>query len=387
MKSIPYARQYISQADVDAVVAVLQSDWLTQGPAIERFEHAVAAYCGARHASAVCNATAGLHLACRALGLGPGDCLWTSPNTYVASANCALYCGADVDFVDIDPRTYNMSEPALEAKLVQAHKAGKLPKIVLPVHFAGQPCDMAAIHTLAERYRFAVIEDAAHALGASWGDSRVGSCVHSEFAVFSFHPVKILTTGEGGMVLTNRADLDAKIKLLRSHGVSRDPALMNALPHGLWYYQQTELGYNYRMTDFQAALGLSQLERLDEFLERRRALAGGYDRLLGDLPLTLPHQHPACRSSWHLYVVRVQGGSARKGRGEVLTELHRAGIRANVHYIPVHTQPFYRKRGFRQGDFPEAERHYEEAISLPMFFGLGEADQEYIVTRLHSILS
>lgn len=386
MKDIPYARQDISQADIDAVVRVLGSDWLTQGPAIEQFEAAVASHCGARHASAVSSATAGLHLACRALGLGPGDLLWTSPNTFVASANCALYCGADVDFVDIDPRTYNLSVDALKEKLARAEKSGRLPRILVAVHFGGQPCDMAAIGALARHYGFAVIEDASHAIGASDGNSAVGCCMHSDITVFSFHPVKIMTTGEGGMVLTNRAGIDAGIRLLRSHGVTRDPALMDQPADGPWYYQQTELGYNYRITDIQAALGLSQLARLDEFIARRRALAANYDRLLDGLPLVRPYQRPDARSAWHLYVVRVPA-DGRKTRGEVFTFLREKGTLVNVHYIPVHTQPYYRKLGFRAGDFPEAERYYEEAISLPLFFGLGEADQERVAQQLRSILA
>jgi UDP-4-amino-4,6-dideoxy-N-acetyl-beta-L-altrosamine transaminase len=386
MKSIPYARQDINQADIDAVVRVLGSDWLTQGPAIAQFEDAVAVYCGARHACAVCNGTAALHLACRALGLGPGDLLWTSPNTFVASANCALYCGAGVDFVDIDPRTYNMSADALEAKLLLAEKQGRLPKIVVAVHFGGQPCDMAAIGALARRYGFAVIEDASHAIGARDGTAAVGACIHSDITVFSFHPVKIMTTGEGGMLLTNRAEIDAKVRLLRSHGVTRDPSLMDQPPHGPWYYQQTELGYNYRITDIQAALGLSQLARLDEFIERRRTLARSYDLLFDGLPIILPYQRPNARSAWHLYVVRVPGGG-RKTRSEVFAKLRENGILVNVHYIPVHAQPYYRQLGFGMGDFPEAERYYEEAISLPMFFGLSEADQNRVAEQLRIILS
>lgn len=386
MKDIPYARQDISQADIDAVVRVLGSDWLTQGPVIEQFEVAVATYCGARYAAAVCNATAALHLACRALDLGPGDWLWTSPNTFVASANCALYCGASVDFVDIDPRTYNMSVDQLEAKLVLAEATGRLPKIVVPVHFGGQPCDMAAIGALARRYGFSVIEDASHAIGASDGVAKVGSCIHSDITVFSFHPVKIMTTGEGGMLFTNRAEIDARLKLLRSHGITRDPSLMDQASHGPWYYQQTELGYNYRITDIQAALGLSQLDRLNEFIERRHSLASNYELLLAELPLVRPYQRSNTRSAWHLYVVRVPD-DARRARGEVFAKLRENGILVNVHYIPVHIQPYYRKLGFRAGDFPEAERYYAEAISLPMFFGLGEPDQERVAQQLRSILA
>jgi UDP-4-amino-4,6-dideoxy-N-acetyl-beta-L-altrosamine transaminase len=386
MKDIPYARQSISQADIDAVVRVLGSDWLTQGPAITQFEEAVAAHCGARHASAVCNATAALHLACRALDLGPGDRLWTSPNTFVASANCALYCGASVDFVDIDPHTYNMSVDALEAKLVCAEKAGSLPRIVVAVHFGGQPCDMAAIGALARRYGFAVIEDASHAIGASDGGDAVGSCVHSDITVFSFHPVKIMTTGEGGMLLTNRAEIDAKAKLLRSHGITRDPSQMDQAAHGPWYYQQTELGYNYRMTDIQAALGLSQLGRLGEFIERRRALAHNYNLLFAGMPMGLPCQRPNAESAWHLYVVRIPG-SGRRGRNEVFGKLREEGVMVNVHYIPVHTQPYYLKLGFKAGDFPEAERYYAEAISLPMFFDLSESDQARVAEQLRNILA
>lgn len=383
MSPIPYARQDINQADIDAVIGVLKSDWLTQGPAIESFEAAVAARCGARYASAVCNATAALHLACRALGLGPGDRLWTSPNTFVASANCALYCGAGVDFVDIDPRTYNMSVADLESRLQRAEAQGRLPKIVVAVHFAGQPCDMASIGALAKRYGFAVIEDASHAIGASDGNAAVGSCLHSDITVFSFHPVKILTTGEGGMLLTNRADIDSRLRLLRSHGVTRDPSLMDEAAHGPWYYQQVELGYNYRITDIQAALGKSQLDRLDEFIARRRQLARNYDELLGGLSVVLPWQRPAANSAWHLYVIRVPA-DGRRSRDAVFARLRENGILVNVHYIPVHTQPYYRKLGFRAGDFPEAERYYAEAISLPMFFGLSEIDQERVVRQLSS---
>mgnify|MGYP001576295368 CR=1 FL=1 len=386
MRSIPYATQDINQDDIDAVSEVLKSGWLTQGPAVPRFEQAVASYCGVSHASAVCNATAALHLACRALGLGAGDALWTSPNTFVASANCALYCGAGVDFVDIDARSYNMSVEALRAKLASAEKAGKLPKIVVPVHFSGQPCEMAPIRELAQRYDFAVVEDASHAVGARYRDSRIGDCACSDVAVFSFHPVKILTTGEGGMLLSKRPNLDASFKLLRSHGVTRNQALMDAPPHGPWYYQQLELGYNYRLTDIQAALGVSQLARLEDFLARRRAIAARYHEKLAGLPLVLPYQHPDCHSSWHLYVIRVPAAKGRS-RDQVMAGLRQAGINANVHYIPVHTQPYYRKLGFRHGDFPQAEAYYAEAISLPMYYGLSDDDQDTIAERLRALLS
>ena len=391
---IPYARQDISEADIEAVVRVLRSDFVTQGPVIEQFEQALAGYCGARHAVAVCNATAALHLACRALGLGPGDTLWTSPNTFVASANCALYCGAGVDFVDVDPRTYNLSAAKLEEKLAQAAKSGRLPKVLVAVHFAGQPCDMAAIGALAKRYGVAVIEDAAHAVGATDGTgdetARVGAGAHSDMTVFSFHPVKILTTGVGGMLLTNRPELAERLRLLRSHGVTRDAARMQGpfhdLLHGPWYYEQVELGYNYRITDIQAALGLSQFQRLDAFLARRRQLAAQYNRLLEGAPLTLPWQRPEALSAWHLYVVRVPAG-AGNGRRAVFEGLHAAGIRANVHYIPVHLQPHYRQLGFKAGDFPEAERYYTEAISLPMYAALSDADQARVAAELRSLLS
>jgi len=387
---IPYARQDISEADIAAVVRVLRSDFVTQGPVIEQFEQALAGYCGARHAVAVCNATAALHLACRALGLGPGDTLWTSPNTFVASANCALYCGAGVDFVDVDPRTYNISTAKLEEKLAHAAKSGRLPKVLVAVHFAGQPCDMAAIGALAKRYGVAVIEDAAHAVGATDGTgdetARVGAGAHSDMTVFSFHPVKILTTGEGGMLLTNRPELAERLRLLRSHGVTRDAARMQGAPDGPWYYEQVELGYNYRITDIQAALGLSQFQRLDAFLARRRQLAAQYNRLLDGAPLTLPWQRPQALSAWHLYVVRVPAGG-RRDRRAVFDGLHAAGIRANVHYIPVHLQPHYRALGFKTGDFPEAERYYAEAISLPMYAALSDTDQARVAAELGSLLS
>ncbi len=385
---IPYGRQDISDADIAAVVDVLRSDWLTQGPAIERFEQAVASYSGARYAVAVCNATAALHIACLALDLGEGDLLWTSPNTFVASANCALYCGADAGFVDIDGASYNLDPDQLEAKLAHAAAhGGKLPKIVIPVHFAGQSCDMARIHALSQRYGFAVIEDASHAIGASYQQARVGCCAFSDMTVFSFHPVKIVTTGEGGMVLTNRRDLYDKLVRLRSHGITRDPAMMDESPEGAWSYQQVELGFNYRITDLQAALGTSQLTRLDAFISRRRYLAKRYDRLLEGLPLERPRGSQLASSAWHLYVIRLHLDALGKDRRQVFDELRARGIGVNVHYIPVHTQPHYRRRGFAAGDFPVAEQYYREAISLPMFYALDDARQDQVVAALREVLA
>ncbi|PWR25734.1 UDP-4-amino-4,6-dideoxy-N-acetyl-beta-L-altrosamine transaminase [Zavarzinia aquatilis] len=376
---IPYGRQDITQADIDAVGAVLRSDFLTQGPMVPRFEAAVADRCGAPHAIAVNSATSALHVACLALGLGPGDILWTTPVTFVASANCALYCGAEVDFVDIDPATYNLCPRALEAKLIEAKVAGRLPKVVVPVHLAGQSPDMAAIHDLATRFGFRVIEDASHAIGATYLGAAVGDCRYSDITVFSFHPVKIITTGEGGMALTRDPALAARMDLLRSHGITRDPALMSHAPDGPWYYQQVDLGYNYRMTDIQAALGLSQMTRLGDYVARRRLLARRYDRLLAGLPLRVPFQHGDGESAWHLYIVRLDPALDRRA---VFEALRAAGIGVNLHYIPVHTQPYYAAKGFAPGDFPEAERYYAEAISLPLYPGLTEAMQDEVIAAL-----
>lgn len=383
---IPYGRQSISDEDIAAVTEVLRSDWLTQGPMVERFEQAVAAHCGARHAVAVCNATAALHLACLALDLGPGDRLWTSPNTFVASANCARYCGASVDFVDIDPLTYNMSVPALAEKLALAAGAGCLPKVVVPVHFGGQPCDMAAIAALAAQYGFQVIEDASHAIGGDYQDGKIGDGRYSDLTVFSFHPVKVLTTGEGGMLLTNRADLQARLVRLRSHGITRNPVEMDGPAEGGWYYQQIELGFNYRITDIQSALGLSQLQRLDRFIDRRRALAARYDTLLKDLPVITPFQAPWGRSAYHLYPVQIDSSAKPRNRNEVFQKMRDAGIGVNVHYIPVHLQPYYRKLGFSEGDFPQAERYYANAITLPLYYDLTEAEQDVVVDVLTAAL-
>lgn len=382
MTAIPYGRQWIDEEDIVAVVAALRSDWLTQGPLVGQFEKAVAEYCGAKYAVAVANGTAALHIAAAALNLGKGDLLWTTPNTFVASANCGRYCGADVDFVDIDPRTYNMSAGRLEEKLESAAKSGKLPKAVVPVHFSGQPCEMEKIGSLANRFGFRVIEDAAHALGGTYLGKRIGSGEFSDLTTMSFHPVKIVTTAEGGMVLTNSAELYEKLTLLRTHGITRDPKLMSKEPDGPWYYEQVELGWNYRLTDVQCALGLSQMRRLNDFVARRRAIAKRYDEALKDLPLTLPHQDARGESGWHLYVVRV----AKERRAEVFAKLRERKIFAQIHYIPVHLQPYYRALGFGPGMFPEAEAYYEEAISLPMFPALTNDEQDRVAETLRDIL-
>jgi UDP-4-amino-4,6-dideoxy-N-acetyl-beta-L-altrosamine transaminase len=387
MNPLPYGRQWISEADIEAVVAVLRSEWLTQGPLIERFERKVADYCGAQYAVAVSSATAALHVGALALGLKADDRLWTSPNTFVASANCSRYCGAEVDFVDIDPRTGNLSVEKLAEKLAEANGQGKLPRIVEPVDFAGQSCEMEQIHALSRQYGFAVMEDASHGIGARYQGKPIGSGSFSDLTIFSFHPVKIITTGEGGMLLTNRGDLYEKLVRLRTHGITRDARFLDQSPPGPWYYEQVELGFNYRITDMQAALGASQMDRLDEFVARRRALAKRYGKLLRDLPVTLPWQHPDAESSWHLYVIRLQLDHIRKTQRQVFEELRALGLGVQVHYIPVHTQPYYRRLGFRSGDFPESERHYREAVSLPMFAAMEDADQERVVETLIKVLT
>lgn len=383
---IPYGRQEITQADIDAVVRVLQSDYLTQGPLVPRFEQAVASYCGAQHAVAMSSATSALHLACLAIGVGVGDTVWTSPITFVASANCAVYCGAKIDFVDIDPRTYNLCPQALAEKLSQAKIHGNLPKVVIPVHFSGQPCDMQAIRALAQEYGFRIIEDASHAIGGRYKTEPIGNCHYGDITIFSFHPVKIITTGEGGMALTNDADLANKMRLLRSHGITRDQATMAGASDGPWYYQQVDLGFNFRMTDLQAALGVSQMARLDAYVSRRQQLAKRYEEKLAGLPITLPWQHADGDSAWHLYVVCVSNDKMGKTRRQVFEELRARDIGVNVHYIPVHTQPYYRRLGFADGDFPNAESYYESAISLPMFATLSEPQQDNVVKSLKAIL-
>lgn len=387
MSIIPYGRQDITPEDIAAVVEVLQSDWLTQGPKIPEFEAALASYCGAQYAVVVSSATAALHLACIAAGLKGGDRLWTSPITFVASANCGLYCGATVDFVDIDPHTYNLSVSALATKLDIAQKQGTLPKVVIPVHLAGQSCEMAALAELAQTYGFTLIEDASHAIGGQYRGRPIGCCEFSTMAVFSFHPVKIITTGEGGAILTNNPDLYQRLIRLRSHGITRDPQQMVGDFHGLWYYQQLELGFNYRMTDLQAALGLRQLQRLDQFVERRRFLAQRYHQYLADLPLTLPFQHPDTRSSWHLYIIRLKRDQIQASHREVFEALRSLGIGVNLHYIPVHTQPYYQQLGFQWGDFPNAEAYYQEAISLPLYYGLTLAQQDQVIQALKQVLA
>ncbi len=384
---IRYGQQDITKADIDAVVEVLHSVNLTQGPAIERFEQSVIDHCGAKYAFAVSNATAALHISCLALGLAEGDWLWTTPNTFVASANCGLYCGAKVDFVDIDPQTYNLCPVALERKLILAEQAGRLPKVVVPVHFSGQPCDMKSIHALAIRFGFKVIEDASHAIGGRYCGQPIGSGEFSDITVFSFHPVKVITTGEGGMAVTNNKELARKLGLLRSHGITREPELMTKAMDGSWYYQQVALGFNYRMTDIQAALGASQMTRLEQYVAQRHQIAKNYNTLLADLPLTLPWQHPDSYSGLHLYVIRLQLDKIGKSHQDVFEYMRSKEIMVNLHYIPVHMQPYYEAMGFKQGDFPEAERYYTEAISIPMYPTLTDAQQQEVVAVLREALA
>lgn len=387
---IPYGKQDINQQDIDAVVNVLQSDYLTQGPQVPLFEAAINKVTQSQYAVAVNSATSALHIACLALGVGKGDIVWTSPITFVASANCALYCGASVDFVDIDPETYNLSPIELEKKLIEAKQQNKLPKVVIPVHLAGQSCDMQKIHQLSLEYGFNIIEDAAHAIGGSYQNQPVGNCRYCDITVFSFHPVKIVTTAEGGVATTNDPKLAQKMQLFRSHGITRDPELMTEESHGEWYYQQLELGFNYRMTDLQAALGVSQLQRLSIFIKNRQNRAQIYNQRLNNLPITLPYQRLETNSSWHLYIIRLQLDKIDKidkTHGQVFTALREVGIVVNLHYIPVHLQPYYQKLGFKEADFPVAEHYYQEAISIPLFSHLSATDQESVIITLEKILS
>ena len=383
---IPYGRQDINQTDIDAVLNVLKSDFLTQGPMVPKFESKISNYCEVKYSLAVNSATSALHIACLALGLGPGDWLWTTPLTFVASANCGLYCGAQVDFVDVDPLTYNLCPKALELKLVEAERNGRLPKVVVPVHLCGQPCDMEAIKTLANRFGFKIIEDASHAIGGKYKGEPIGNCRYSDITVFSFHPVKIITTAEGGMVVTNNESLAEKMALLRSHGITREPTSMTHEPDGPWYYQQIELGFNYRMTELQAALGVSQMDRLDVFVKSRHELANRYNELLAQLPLTLPWQHPDSYSGLHLYVVRLQLDKIKKSHLEIFKLLREEGIGVNLHYIPVYSQPYYKKMSFLPQNFPNSESYYKEAISLPMFSSMTKDQQNEVIVALKKVL-
>lgn len=380
---IPYGRQDINQADIDAVVAVLQSDFLTQGPSVPAFEQSIADYCGAQHAVAVNSATSALHIACLALGVGRGDVVWTTPITFVASANCVLYCGAAVDFVDIDPRTYNMSVEHLAEKLTLAEKTGKLPKAVIPVHMCGQPCDMAGIYALSRKYGFKIIEDASHAIGGQYRGEPIGNCRYSDITVFSFHPVKIITTAEGGMAMTNDGLLAKHMQLLRSHGITSNAEDMSARPlDEIWNYQQVDLGFNYRITDIQAALGVSQMGRLEEFVAKRHVIARRYGELLAETPVVTPWQHADSYSSFHLYPIRLKLREMNKTHRQVYAALRAAGVLVNLHYIPVYLQPYYEKMGFQRGHCPEAEQYYSEVISIPMFPGLTDEQQNRVVVAI-----
>ena len=381
MKNIPYGRQDVNQNDIDAVVEVLNSDFLTQGPVVPAFEIAMAEYCGSSHAVAVNSATSALHIACLALGVSSGDWVWTSPITFVASANCALYCNASIDFVDIDKQTYNISVDRLAEKLEIAERENRLPKVVIPVHLCGQSCDMEGIFTLSQQYGFKIIEDASHAVGAKYKDEPIGNCRYSDITIFSFHPVKIITTGEGGMALTNNSEIAARMARLRSHGITRVPNEMTHIPDGSWYYQQIELGFNYRMTDFAAALGLSQMKRLDWFVSRRQAIAKYYNELLVDMNVITPWQNGDTYSSFHLYVLRIID-TKNINRDMVFERLRASGILVNLHYIPVYKHPVHEKMGFNPSDFPEAENYYSEAISLPIYPALLDSEVEGIVEKI-----
>jgi UDP-4-amino-4,6-dideoxy-N-acetyl-beta-L-altrosamine transaminase len=384
---IPYGKQDIQNADVDAVLKVLKSDFLTQGPVVPKFEDSVKSYCAVNHAIAVSSATAALHIALLALKVSPGDIVWTSPNTFVATSNAALYCGADIDFVDIEPNNYNMSITKLESKLIEAKLNNCLPKVVVPVHLAGQSCDMKAIYELSLIYKFKVVEDASHAIGGEYCGAKIGNCQFSDITVFSFHPVKIITTAEGGMALTNDDELAFRLNLYRSHGITRDPKKMTHEMDGSWYYQQVELGFNYRMTDIQAALGCSQMLRLQKYISKRHQIASRYDKELVNLPIILPHQETYSYSAYHLYIIRLELNKIKPlTHKDVFETLRANGILVNIHYIPVHTQPYYKALGFKKGDFPNAEKYYNEAISIPIYATLTDEDQSFVIKYLKEIL-
>jgi UDP-4-amino-4,6-dideoxy-N-acetyl-beta-L-altrosamine transaminase len=383
---IPYGKQDINQADISSVIDVLQSDFLTQGPQVPLFEKKLVDYCGVDYGVAVNSATSALHIACLSLGLGKGDWLWTSPNSFVASANCALYCGAKIDFVDIDIQTYNLSAKELEKKLIQAKQEDKLPKVVIPVHFAGQSCDMRKIHALSQEYGFKIIEDASHAIGGQYLEKPIGGCQYSDITVFSFHPVKIITTAEGGLATTNSKELAEKMRLFRSHGISRDKSLMTRDPDGDWYYQQVGLGFNYRMTEMQAALGISQMHRLDKFVSKRHILQERYDLLLSGLPIIGPYQDRDSYSALHLYPIQIDLNKVRKNREQIFNFLVENDVGVNVHYIPIHTQPYYLQFGFSKGDFPNSESYYSRAISIPLFHNMAVEQQDKVVDILRKAL-
>jgi UDP-4-amino-4,6-dideoxy-N-acetyl-beta-L-altrosamine transaminase len=383
---IPYGKQDIDQGDIASVLDVLKSDFLTQGPKVPLFEDVVSNYCNVDYGVALNSATSALHVACLALDLKEGDWLWTSPNSFVASANCGLYCNAKIDFVDIDPKTYNLSVDELEKKLILSKQKNKLPKIVIPVHFAGQSCDMSKIYSLSQEYGFKVIEDASHAIGGKYLEGPIGSCKYSDITVFSFHPVKIITTAEGGLATTNSKVLAEKMMLLRSHGITRKPRSMTKLPEGDWYYQQVDLGFNYRMNELQAALGISQMKRLDEFVAKRHILKERYDSLLSDLPIILPYQDKDNFSSLHLYPIQINLNKVSNKREQIFIALRESGVGVNVHYIPIHTQPYYQKFGFNEGDFPNSNAYYSRTLSIPLFHSMTLEQQDDVCNALKRIL-
>ena len=383
---IPYGKQDVNEDDIKSLIDVLKSDYLTQGPVVPQFEKEISKYCKSSFAVAVTSATAGLHLSCLALGLKKGDYLWTSPISFVASANCARYCDANVDFVDIDPVTYNIDPFLLEKKLMKAKKYNKLPKIIIPVHLCGHPADMEEIFELSKKYNFKIVEDASHAIGATYKNEPIGNCKYSSLTIFSFHPVKIITTGEGGAITTNDDNLARKIRLLRSHGITRDKEEMISESHGDWYYQQLFLGFNYRLTDIQAALGISQLKRIKSFIDKREEISQIYNKELSLLPITIPQQKNYVKSSRHLYVIRIDNKLSRLNHSNIFHELRKLEIMVNLHYIPIHLQPYYKSLGFHKGDFPNSEKYYEEAISLPIYYQLTEEKLNFVIENIKRLV-